>query len=61
MNRESKTCLLQSLPESSTMGRLGKRSQNLLPHKVLIRTSFGGEQPAPVDGGVLVIYARRNG
>ncbi len=43
------------------MGRLGKCNENLLPDEVFVRASLGGEQAAPIDGGILMIHAGRDG
>ena len=43
------------------MGRLGKRNQNLLPDEFLVRAAFGGEQAAPIHGGILMVHAGRYG
>jgi hypothetical protein len=42
------------------MGRLSKRNENLLPHESLVRASFGGEQSASMDSGILMIHTGRH-
>ena len=61
MDRQREARLPQGLSQSITMGRLGKRNENLLPDEFLVRASLGGEQAAAIDGGILMIHAGRNG
>ena len=50
----------QCVQELFTMGELGQGDKNLLCHLLLVASSGGREDSAPVDGGVLVVDARRD-
>ena len=61
MDRQREGRLPQDVSQSTTMGRLGKRNENLLFDESFVRASLGGEQAAPIDGGILMIHAGRHG
>ncbi len=61
MDRQREIRVPKKLSQGTTMGRLGKRNENLLPDEIFVRPSLGGEQAAPIDGGILMIHAGRDG